>query len=95
MFPMTAAAGAAAAGAANQALRAFGSIVQVEGNEFVALLERTENPLVVHATSWLFATQYQYLTSYRGLTFYARTTAPLVLPKGTELIQARHIWVPR
>jgi hypothetical protein len=37
---------------------------------------------------------YRYLTSYKGLAFYTRARAPLDLPAGTELVQARKIWVP-
>jgi hypothetical protein len=90
-----AAAGAAAAAAARaQAVRAMGLIVQVEPRDFLAILERQDEPLVVQATSGYFSTTHQYLTSYKGLGFYARSSTPLELPVGVELVVAKSIWVP-
>lgn len=92
------AAGASGAGAAAaaiaQAIRASGVIVRVERGDFLAILERQEGPLVVHATGGFFATNYQYLTSYKGLAFFAKSDYPIRLPAGTELVRARKIWIP-
>ena len=52
------------------------------------------HPLVVHAVGGFFTTSYQYLTSYKGLAFFAKSSAPLTLPSGTELVQAKKIWIP-
>ena len=49
---------------------------------------------MVHATGGFFSTDYRYLTSYKGLAFYTKARAPLDLPRGTELVQAKSIWVP-
>jgi hypothetical protein len=49
---------------------------------------------VVHATGGFFSTNYQYLTSYKGLAFFTKSSAPLNLPSGTELVQAKKIWGP-
>jgi hypothetical protein len=87
-----AAAGAAAAAIA--AIKASGVIVIVEPDEFVGILKRQPGALVVHATSGFFSTGYRYLTSYKGLAFYTEARAPLDLPSGTELVQAKKIWVP-
>ena len=55
------AAGAAGAAAAiAEALKAMGAIICVEPQEFLAILERTEKPLVVHSPSGLL-TKYKYL----------------------------------
>jgi hypothetical protein len=90
-----ASAGAAAAAAAIvQAIKASGVIVRVEPSEFLRLLPRIEEPLVVHATGGFFSTNYQYLTSYKGLAFFTRSPEPLGLPESCELIQARAIWIP-
>jgi nitrous oxidase accessory protein NosD len=90
---MSAAAGAAAA-AARQAIKASGVIVQVEPGDFLAILQRQQGALVVHATGGFFSTNYQYLTSYKGLAFFTRAPAPLDLPPGTELVRAKSISVP-
>jgi hypothetical protein len=88
------AASAAAAGAIAQAIKASGVIVRVEPDDFVGILKRQPGALVVHATGGFFSTNYQYLTSYKGLAFFTRAPAPLDLPPGTELVQAKRIWVP-
>ncbi|MFG0296278.1 MAG: hypothetical protein ACF8PG_10260 [Maioricimonas sp. JB045] len=91
-----AAAAAAGASAASvmQAIRASGVLVRIEPHVFRDLLERQDEPLVVHATSGLFTTYYQYLMSYRGLAFFTKSDTPIDLPRGTELIVAQRIMIP-
>jgi hypothetical protein len=94
---MSAGAGAAAAAAAAaiaQATKASGVIVRVEAADFLAILRRQQNPLVVQATGGFFSTNYQYLMSYKGLAFFTKSPSPLELPAGCELVQARTIWIP-
>jgi hypothetical protein len=86
-------AGAAAAAIA-QAIKASGVIVHVEPEDFVTLLRRQSGALVVHATGGFFSTNYRYLTSYKGLAFFTKAATPLDLPLGTELVQAKAIWIP-
>ena len=89
------AAGAAGAAAAiAEALKAMGPIVCVEPQDFLAILERTEKPLVVHSPSGLL-TKYKYLTSYRGLTFFTKSKDPLLIPGSVETIMAKKIVVPQ
>jgi ABC-type transport system substrate-binding protein len=90
-----AAAGAAAAAAAiAQAIKASGVIVRVEPIDFLTILQRQEEPLVIHSTSGFFGTTYNYLTSYKGLAFFAKSSQELDLPTDTELIRAKAIWIP-
>jgi serine/threonine protein kinase len=77
-----------------QMVKASGVIVRVEPADFVAILKRQPGALVVHATGGFFGTEYRYLTSYKGLAFYTKAREPLDLPPGTELVQAKAIWVP-
>ncbi len=89
------AAGAGGAAAAiAQATKASGVIVRVEPRDFLRILEQQEGPLVVHATGGFFNTNYQYLTSYKGLAFFAKSETPINLPQGTELVEAKKIWIP-
>jgi hypothetical protein len=89
------AAGAAAAAAAvANAVKASGAIVQVEPEDFLKILARAKDPLVVTAEGGLFKTRYQYLTSYKGLDFYCLSDELLPLPAGTEVIPAGKIWIP-
>jgi len=77
-----------------EAIKASGAIVRLEPRDFEAILKRTEAPLVVCAQGGVFTTKYSYLTAYKGLIFYTKTQTPLLLPRGTELINARQIWIP-
>ncbi len=93
------AAGASAAGAAvaaqiAMAVKASGSIVQVEPEDFLAILVRQSNPLVVHAVARFGRRRHSYLTSYRGLAFFTKSPVPVPLPADAELVVAGKIWVP-
>lgn len=87
-------AGAAAVAATIQAVRAMGVIVQVDPEEFLGVVRKHKEPLVVYAGRRWFSPKYQYLTCYKGFAFYTRSSEPLDLPSGVELIQAKSIWLP-
>ena len=84
----------AAAAAIAQAIKASGTIVNMEPDDFVLLLERIEEPLIVTATGGIFNTNYQYLTSYKGLAFFTKSPEKLPIPPQAELISAKTIWIP-
>ncbi len=84
----------AAAAAIAQAIKASGVIVRMEPDEFLNLLSRHRDVLVVQATGGVFSTNYQYLFSYKGLAFYTKSSDPLPMPAGTEVVVARSIWIP-
>ncbi len=88
------AAGAAAAAAVAQAIKASGTIVKVEPGEFERILARQPGSLVVTAQGGFFSTNYQYLTSYKGLAFFSQSAAPLSLPSSHEVVIAQKIWIP-
>jgi hypothetical protein len=88
-----AAAGAAAAAIAN-AIRASGVVVRVDSVNFQTILRRIEKPLVIHAEGGVFSTNYQYLVSYKGFAFYTKSSAPLLMPSGVEIIKTTKIWIP-
>jgi len=85
---------AAAAAAIAQAIKASGVLVRLAPEEFAKVLGRMTEPLVVYAEGGFIGTNYQYLTSYKGLAFFTKSSQPLPLPAGTELIPARGIWIP-
>jgi hypothetical protein len=91
---MSAGAAAAAGAAIAQAIKASGVIVRVEPDDFLGILQRQPRALVVHAIGGFFSTNYQYLTSYKGLGFFTKSSEPINLPAGTELVQAKAIWIP-
>lgn len=86
---------AAAAAAIAQAIKASGAIVRMDPNDFVQIVHRAEEPVVVMATSKIFGkTSYKYLTSYKGLAFYTKSSSQLPLGVRTELVYAKQIWIP-
>ena len=85
---------AGAAVAINEAIKASGAIVQVEPEQFLGLLSKTESPLVVMAKTTFFRTRYKYLTSYKGLIFYAKSATPLELSMAVEVITAKKVSIP-
>jgi hypothetical protein len=76
------------------AVKASGVIVQVDAEDFLAIVNWNAEPLVVHATTGLFSTKHQYLTSYRGLAFYTKIAEPIPLPPHAQLVEANKIWIP-
>ena len=88
------AAGASHHAAIVQAIKASGAIVNLDAYDFQRILEKSETPLVVTGKGGFLGRKYQYLTSYKGLFFFAAATEPLSLPSRTEVISAKHIWIP-
>lgn len=92
---MAAGAGAAAAAAAiANAIKASGVVVRLEPDEFLKVLRRASDPLVVLSEPSGWFGKYQYLFSYKGLAFYARSKTPVALPTGCEVITVEQIWIP-
>jgi hypothetical protein len=88
-------AGAAAAAAAiAQATKASGVIVRIGPDDFLNILDKNDEPLVVHATGGFFSVKHQYLTSYRGLAFFTKSAAEIPLPEHCQLVEAQKIWIP-
>ncbi len=86
------AAAAAIAAAIANAIKASGAIVRVEPADFIRILDRSQNPLVVCARG--FFGSYQYLTAYKGLAFYTRSPEAIPLPSDAEIVNAGRIWIP-
>lgn len=76
------------------AIKACGTVVRVEPNEFLTIVARQENPLVVRAKSKFISTSYRYLTSYKGLAFHCKSSTELLLPSNAEFINAKKISIP-
>ncbi len=85
----------AAAAAIAQAIKASGAIVRMDPNDFLQIVGRAEEPIVVLAISKIFGrTSYKYLTSYKGLAFYTKSPSQLPLSIRAELVHAKNIWIP-
>ena len=93
-------AGAAAVGAAAahqakiNATKASGAIVKMAPEEFMKIINKSEEPLVVFAKGGFLNRKFRYLTSYRGLFFFTQASEPLALPGKAEIIAADKIWIP-
>jgi len=77
------------------ALKAMGGVVYLGPDEFMRILEKEKEPIVVTSESRLFGITYHYLTSRRGFIFYTRSKQPLHLPGEAEVIKAKTIWIPQ
>jgi hypothetical protein len=91
---MAAGAAAVAIAIAN-ALKASGVVVRVEPEDFLKILGKIEQPLVLQATGGIFSTRYQYLVSYKGFAFFTKTRTPIQLSFGTETVLVNKIWIPQ
>ncbi len=92
---MSAAAGAAAAAAIANAIKASGVLVKIEPGDFEELVRGMGSPLVIHQPpSGVFQRRHRYLTHYRGFTFHAESAEPLFLPREAEVVPCRQIWIP-
>ena len=76
------------------AIKATGVVVRLEPGEWLSILKRTENPLVVVSQGGMFKPKFQYLTSYRGLAFFTKSPSALVLPGRVDVITAKSMSVP-
>lgn len=80
--------------ATSDAIKAMGSIISIEPDVFLQIIRKNDNPLVVYSPA-SFMTKHKYLTSYKGLTFFAKSSYPITIPAGAELITAKKIAIPQ
>ena len=76
------------------ALKASGIVVRVEAQDFLIILKKEREPLVVTGLGGVFKKHHQYLTSYKGLAFFTTSPQPLMLPRSVEVIAAKSISIP-
>ncbi len=76
------------------AIKASGSVVKVEPDEFRKILDKIDSPLVVESVGGFFSVSYKYLTSYKGLAFYCKSPVQVEFDKNVEIITAKKIVFP-
>jgi hypothetical protein len=76
------------------AVKAFGTVVTVEPDEFLKIAGLQTQPLIAVAEGGFFKTTHQYLTSYKGLAFFTKSPTPLTLQPDAQVIKAASIKVP-
>jgi len=86
--------GAAHAAAIANAIKSSGVVVKMEARDFLEIVSRAENPLIVVGEGGVFKKHFQYLTSYKGLAFFTKSPTPLMFPSRLEIVRAKTISVP-
>jgi hypothetical protein len=76
------------------AVKASGALVKIEPAEFLKILKKVQNPLVIYAEGGMISTNHQYLVSYKGFAFYTKADDPIELPRSAEVVVAEKIWIP-
>ena len=76
------------------AIKATGVVVRLEPSEWLSILKRNDNAVVVVAQGGMFKKSFKYLTSYRGLAFFTKSDQALILPGRAEVITAKSISLP-
>lgn len=77
-----------------RATKASGVIVRVKPVDFLAILAKTDTPLIVVARGGIFTKHHQYMTSYKGIAFFTKSTDAFELPRRAEVVVAEKIWIP-
>ena len=94
---MSGAAGASTAAmvaAIGNAIKACGTLVKVEPQEFIKIVDKQDEPLVVIKSSGSFSNSTKYLTSYKGLAFHCKSLTELNIPAKAEVINAKRFSIP-
>jgi hypothetical protein len=76
------------------AIKACGTLVRVEPQEFLKIIGKQEQPLIVRTPPGVFSKSIKYLTSYKGLAFHCKSEMELNLPQKAELINAKKFSIP-
>ena len=85
---------AAHAAAIANAIKASGVLVRLEPEEFLKILHRQEEPLVVQSPAGFLQRGWCYLTSYKGLAFFTKSREPLMLSGRALVVSAKSISIP-
>ena len=65
-----------------------GTGVHVKCEDFIAILSKSEFPLVIMTAEGLFTKIYKYATAYKGFVFFTESLDKLNFSKEIELIHA-------
>ena len=93
-IPTAAFGGSAAYHMANEALKAMGPIIVLEPGDFLRILEKNPDGLVIHTPGGLMSKN-KYITSYKGLIFFTKTKDHLELPANIEMMVSKKMSIPQ
>ncbi len=77
-----------------EAKKAMGSIIHIENKDFLDLVKKEENPLVVFHHGGVLRKVYSYLFSWQGYIFVTKSQKKLSLPGKTQVIKAKKLELP-
>lgn len=86
--------GAAVAAAIANAIKASGAIVRLKEEDFIKVISRADNPIIIISRGGFMKKDFDYLTAYKGFIFYVRAKNEMNLPGNSEIISAQQIWIP-
>jgi hypothetical protein len=86
--------GAVAYAVIANAIKASGVVVRMDAGDFLAVLKRVDEPLIVVSYGGVFRKTYKYVTAYKGLAFFTKSPTALLLPPRAEVVQAKAVSVP-
>lgn len=68
-----------------------GTGVRIKPEDFMTIVSKSEEPLVVETAEGFFTKIYKYATSYKGFVFFTESLNRLQFTAHTEIIQALSI----
>ncbi|MEO1427493.1 MAG: hypothetical protein AAFS12_01420 [Cyanobacteria bacterium J06632_19] len=68
-----------------------GTGVRIKSEDFMIIVSKSEEPLVVETAEGFFTKIYKYATAYKGFVFFTESLNRLQFAAHTEIIQALSI----
>lgn len=68
-----------------------GTGVRIKSEDFMTIVSKSEDPLVVETAEGFFTKIYKYATAYKGFVFFTESLNRLQFTAHTEIIQALSI----
>ncbi len=68
-----------------------GTGVRIKSEDFMTIVSKSEEPLVVETAEGFFTKIYKYATAYKGFVFFTESLNRLHFTAHTEIIQAQSI----
>jgi hypothetical protein len=68
-----------------------GTGVRIKSEDFMRIVSKSEEPLVVETAEGFFTKIYKYATAYKGFVFFTESLNRLQFSAYTEIIQAQSI----
>jgi len=77
-----------------RAVKACGCLIELKPADFIELVARTEEPLVVLAHTGIILKTFEYMTSYKNFCFHTESKTVLKFTNKIELVVAAKMTIP-